>query len=68
MSNRFFDYVIEKKVPVTIFLVCGVKLQGVIVSQSEKGFLVQRDSQTQFIYHHAISTVTAGHAVPTLEA
>ena len=68
MSACFFDYLIEKKIPVTIFLVCGVKLQGVLVSQSEKGFLLQRDAQTQCVYNHAISTVNAGQPVPTLEA
>ena len=51
MTQSFFKYLIENEVPVTIFLVCGVKLQGVLVSENEKGFLVKRDLQTQFIYH-----------------
>ena len=66
MTQSFFKYMIENEVPTTIFLVCGVKLQGILISENEKGFLVRRDSQTQFIYHHAISTITAGRPVPEM--
>ena len=66
MTQSFFKYLIENEVHVTIYLVCGVKLQGVLISENEKGFLVKRDLQTQFIYHHAISTVTAGRNIPEM--
>ncbi|MFT8718847.1 RNA chaperone Hfq [Acetobacter sp.] len=57
VQDVFLGHVRRGKVPVTIFLVNGVKLQGVITWFDESVILLRRDSHTQLVYKHAISTV-----------
>jgi host factor-I protein len=47
----------KSKNPVTVFLVNGVKLQGIITWFDNFSVLLRRDGHTQLIYKHAISTV-----------
>ena len=56
-TNDFLDKICEGKGTVTVFLMCGVKLQGVITAHDETGILLRRESHTQLIYKHAISTI-----------
>ena len=56
-TNDFLDKVCNDKIAVTVFLMCGVKLQGVITAHDETGVLLRRDAHTQLIYKHAISTI-----------
>ena len=46
--------------PVTVFLVNGVKLQGIITWFDNFSVLLRRDGHTQLVYKHAISTVMPG--------
>ena len=48
---------------VTVFLVNGVKLQGLITYFDEQSLLLRRDGHTQLIYKHAVSTIMPGTAV-----
>ena len=50
----------QTKGPVTIFLVNGVKLQGVITWFDNFCLLLRRDAQSQLVYKHAISTIMPG--------
>jgi len=47
----------KNKVPVTIFLINGVKLQGVVSSFDNFSLLLRRDGHVQLVYKHAVSTV-----------
>ncbi len=47
----------KSKTPVTMFLVKGVKLQGIITWFDNFSVLLRRDGQSQLVYKHAISTV-----------
>ena len=47
----------KNKVSVTVFLVNGVKLQGIITWFDNFSLLLRRDGHTQLIYKHAVSTI-----------
>lgn len=57
LQDIFLNHVRKQKVPVTVFLVNGVKLQGVITWFDNFCVLLRRDGQSQLVYKHAISTV-----------
>ena len=57
MQDTFLNAVRRQKVPVTIFLVNGVKLGGVITWFDNFCLLLRRDRSSQLVYKHAISTV-----------
>ena len=53
----------EGKVAVTVFLINGVKWQGVITWFDEDSILLRRDGHTQLIYKHAVSTIMPSAAI-----
>ncbi|PTN02670.1 host factor-I protein [Rhodovulum imhoffii] len=57
LQDAFLNHVRKTKVPVTIFLINGVKLQGVITWFDNFCVLLRRDGQSQLVYKHAISTI-----------
>lgn len=63
LQDTFLNHVRKGKVPVTIFLVNGVKLQGVVTWFDNFCVLLKRDGQVQLVYKHAISTVMPAAAV-----
>ncbi len=56
IQERFLAVLREKRVPVSIFLKNGIKLQGTIDNFDQYVVLLKNVS-TQMIYKHAISTV-----------
>lgn len=57
VQDAFLARVREAEAPVTVFLVNGVKLQGVIARHDAATLLLRRDGHVQLIYKHAISTI-----------
>lgn len=57
LQDHFLNHVRRQQVPLTIFLVNGVKLQGVITWFDNFCVLLRRDGSSQLVYKHAISTV-----------
>lgn len=57
VQDVFLNYLRKNKTPVTVFLVNGVKLQGVITWFDNFSVLLRRDAHAQLVYKHAISTV-----------
>ena len=53
----FLNDIKDNKIAVTVFLINGVKLQGVITFFDETSLLLRRDGHTQLVYKHAISTI-----------
>ena len=51
------------KVAVTVFLVNGIKLQGLITQFDDDALLLRRDGHTQLVYKHSISTIMPNTAV-----
>lgn len=68
LQDTFLNYVRKNKVPLTIFLVNGVKLQGVVTWFDNFCVLLRRDGHAQLVYKHAISTVMPGHPIQMFEA
>jgi host factor-I protein len=60
VQDVFLNHVRKSKTPVTVFLINGVKLQGIITWFDNFSVLLRRDGHTQLIYKHAISTVMPG--------
>lgn len=57
LQDAFLNHIRKAKIPVTTFLVNGVKLQGVITSFDNFCILLRRDGQSQLVYKHAVSTI-----------
>lgn len=57
LQDHFLNSLRRSKTPVTIFLVKGVKLQGVITWFDPFSLLLRRDGINQLIYKHAMSTI-----------
>ena len=57
LQDTFLNAVRKARTPLTIFLVNGVKLQGVISWFDNFCVLLRRDQHSQLVYKHAISTV-----------
>ena len=60
LQDTFLNHVRKAKTPVTVFLVNGVKLQGVITWFDNFSILLRREGHSQLVYKHAISTVMPG--------
>ena len=57
LQDVFLNTVRKEKTSVTIFLINGVKLQGVITWFDNFCILLKREGVTQLVYKHAISTI-----------
>ena len=57
LQDTFLNSVRKNKNPVTLFLVNGVKLQGVITWFDNFSVLLRREGTVQLVYKHAISTI-----------
>lgn len=57
IQDVFLNQIRRSKVSVTVFLVNGVKLQGVISGFDNFSILLRRDTHAQLVYKHAISTI-----------
>jgi host factor-I protein len=57
LQDTFLNAVRKSKTTLTIFLVNGVKLQGVVTWFDSFCVLLRRDGQVQLVYKHAISTI-----------
>ena len=68
LQDTFLNAVRKSKTPLTIFLVNGVKLQGVVTWFDNVCVLLRRDGQIQLVYKHAISTIMPGAPVQLFDA
>lgn len=57
VQDVFLNNIRKQKAPVTVFLVNGVKLQGIVTWFDNFSVLLRRDGHTQLVYKHAISTI-----------
>ena len=60
LQDQFLNHLRRDKTPVTMFLVKGVKLQGIVTWFDNFSILLRRDGQSQLVYKHAISTIMPG--------
>jgi host factor-I protein len=62
LQDPFLNALRRERVPVAIYLVNGIKLQGVVESFDQFVVLL-RNQVSQMVYKHAISTVVPSRAV-----
>jgi len=67
LQDTFLNYVRKHKIPLTIFLVNGVKLQGVVTWFDNFCVLLRHDGHSQLVYKHAISTIMPGAPMALFE-
>ena len=63
VQDVFLNKIRKDKTPVTIFLVNGVKLQGIVTWFDNFCVLLRRDAHSQLVYKHAISTIMPSQPV-----
>jgi host factor-I protein len=63
LQDAFLNQVRKTKVPITIFLINGVILQGVITWFDNFCVLLRRDGASQLVYKHAISTIMPAQSI-----
>ncbi len=57
LQDVFLNYLRKHKTPTTVFLLNGVKLQGIVTWFDNFSLLLRREAHSQLIYKHAISTI-----------
>ncbi len=67
LQDVFLNNVRKSKIPVTVFLVNGVKLQGIITWFDNFSLLLRRDGHSQLVYKHAVSTLMPAQAIQLFE-
>lgn len=60
VQDVFLNKIRKEKMSVTVFLVNGVKLQGVVTWFDNFSLLLKRETHVQLVYKHAISTIMPG--------
>ena len=65
LQDTVLEHLRQHKVPVTMFLVSGVRLQGYVTGFDSYSLLLSRDQQAQVVYKHAISTILPGEPLRT---
>ena len=68
LQDHFLNSVRRAKLPVTLFLVKGVKLQGVITWFDAFSLLLRREGASQLVYKHSISTIMPSEPLPDFVA
>jgi len=68
LQDHFLNSVRRARLPVTIFLVKGVKLQGVVTWFDAFSLLLRREGTSQLVYKHSISTVMPSERPPDFQA
>ena len=63
LQDTFLNTLRKSKTHVTIFLVNGVKLQGIVTWFDNFAILLRRENQVQMIYKHAVSTIMPNEGV-----
>jgi host factor-I protein len=68
LQDHFLNSVRRAKLPLTIFLVKGVKLQGVVTWFDAFSLLLRREGTSQLVYKHSISTIMPSEPPPDFVA
>lgn len=67
LQDVFLNTLRKNKTPTTVFLVNGVKLQGIITWFDNFSMLLRREAHAQLVYKHAISTVMPNTPIQIFE-
>jgi host factor-I protein len=67
LQDAFLNNVRKNKISLTVFLVNGVKLTGIVTWFDNFCLLLRRDGHSQLVYKHAISTIMPSEPVNLFE-
>ena len=67
LQDVFLNYLRKNKTPSTVFLVNGVKLQGIVTWFDNFSLLLRRESHVQLVYKHAVSTIMPNGPIQLFE-
>jgi host factor-I protein len=62
LHDAFLKELVKEKMPVSIFLVNGIKLHGIVDDYDEHVILL-KNAVTQMVFKHAVSTVVPSRAI-----
>ncbi|MFN7663019.1 MAG: RNA chaperone Hfq [Alphaproteobacteria bacterium] len=62
-QDVFLNHMRKNKISLTMFLVNGIKLQGIVTGFDNFAVMLRRESHLQLVYKHAISTIMPNEAV-----
>lgn len=62
LQDQFLNALRKQRVPVSVYLISGIKLQGQIDS-FDQFVLILKNTVSQMVYKHAVSTVVPAHPV-----
>jgi len=65
LQDAFLNYIRREKIPVTLFLMNGFQLRGVVTGFDNFVVILVTDNKQQMIYKHAISTLVPAQPVRT---
>ena len=68
VQDTFLGHISKTRIPVTVFLMNGVKLQGIIIRFDDESLVLRRDSHTQLVYKHAVSTIMPSAPISLFES
>jgi len=67
LQDTFLNYVLNDKTPLTIFLLNGVRLQGILTAFDKFSVELNREGQSQLVFKSAIATIVPGHPIQLVE-
>lgn len=67
VQDAFLNYVRKNRIPVTIFLINGVKLQGIVTWFDSFSLLLKREGHSQLVYKHSLSTIMPQNSIHLFE-
>jgi host factor-I protein len=67
LQEVFLNHVRKGKVPLTVFLVNGIRLQGILTWFDSFSLLLKREAHSQLVYKHSISTILPADPVRLFE-
>jgi host factor-I protein len=67
LQEVFLNHVRKGKVPLTVFLVNGIRLQGILTWFDSFSLLLKREAHSQLVYKHSISTIMPADPIRTFE-
>lgn len=68
IQDVFLNHLRREKLPVTVFLMSGVKLTGRIKSFDKFAVMLESSQREQLVFKHAISTVVTTRSAPAASA
>jgi host factor-I protein len=63
LQDRFLNILSSQKIPLAVYLMSGIKLQGTIASFDDAVILLEHDQVAQMIYKHSVSTIVPSKLV-----